>query len=113
MSDSLPLVHIDQLQIGMFVSLDMAWLEHPFLVNSFLIKNEKQLATLREIGLRMVSYDPQRSDAQPLPLEPDGIAQSTPKQKRGGALPAALRVWPEYRRQFHELRRSGDYRAAS
>ena len=68
-ADSLPLVHIDQLQQGMFVSLGLSWLEHPFLVNSFLIKSEKQLATLRELGLRMVAYDPRRSEAAPLPLE--------------------------------------------
>lgn len=86
MSTSLPLVHIDQLQIGMFVSLDMGWLEHPFLVNSFLIKNDKQLATLRELGMHMVAYDPQRSDQQPRPLEiePDEpkVQQVTPENQR-------------------------------
>ena len=79
MSDSLPMVHIDQLQPGMFVSLDMGWLEHPFLVNSFLIKNEKQLTTLRELGLRMVSYDPHRSQTQPLPLESEPIVPEPPQ----------------------------------
>jgi len=69
MADSLPLVHIDQLQLGMFISMDLGWLEHPFLVNSFLIKTDKQLSTLRELGLRMISYDPKRSHSQPLPLE--------------------------------------------
>jgi HD-GYP domain-containing protein (c-di-GMP phosphodiesterase class II) len=76
---SLPLVHIDQLQPGMFVSLDLGWLDHPFLVNSFLIKNEKQLATLRELGLHMVSYDPQRSETQPRPLEAEPEALVTPQ----------------------------------
>ena len=86
MSDSLPLVHIDQLQTGMFVSLDLGWLEHPFLVNSFLIKNDKQLATLRELGLHMVAYDPLRSTTQPRPLEiePDEprVPQVTPENQR-------------------------------
>jgi hypothetical protein len=70
----------------MFVSLDMGWLEHPFLVNSFLIKNDKQLATLRELGMHMVAYDPQRSDQQPRPLEiePDEpkVQQVTPENQR-------------------------------
>ena len=78
MSTSLPLVHIDQLQIGLFISLDLGWLEHPFLVNSFLIKSEEQLATLRELGLRMVSYDPQRSLIQPLPLEQEPTLPEKP-----------------------------------
>ncbi len=47
----------------------MGWLEHPFLVNSFLIKTDKQMATLRELGLRTVAYDPQRSETAPLPLD--------------------------------------------
>lgn len=83
--DSLPLVHIDQLQLGMFVSLDLGWLEHPFLVNSFLIKTDKQLATLRELGLRTLAYDPQRSEAAPLPLDkepevPQGLKVSSVDQ---------------------------------
>lgn len=68
MPDSLPLVHVDQLQVGVFVSLDLSWADHPFLVNSFLIKNEKQLRTLRELGLPNVAYDPVRSKAKPLAL---------------------------------------------
>ena len=92
MSEPLPLVHIDQLRLGMFVSLDISWLEHPFLVNSFLVKNENQLATLRELGLRMVSYDPQRSETQPLPLE------SEP------AIPEAPRVTVENQRLMEEKR---------
>ena len=89
-SDSLPLVHLDQLQAGMFVSLDMGWLEHPFLVNSFLIKNDKQLASLRELGLHMVAYDPQRSTTQPRPLEVE------PEE------PKVLHVTPENQRLIDE-----------
>lgn len=47
----------------------MGWQEHPFLVHSFLIKTDKQMATLRELGLRTVAYDPQRSETAPLPLD--------------------------------------------
>lgn len=78
MSDSLPLVHIDQLRIGVFVSLDVPWIDHPFLVNSFLIKNEKQLRTLREMGLQMIAYDPTRSEAKPLALEREPSSPEAP-----------------------------------
>jgi putative nucleotidyltransferase with HDIG domain len=60
----------------MFVRLDLGWLEHPFLVNSFLIQDAQQLATLRELGLDTLACDPQRSLAKPLaaPLEPQPVA---------------------------------------
>lgn len=60
----------------MFVSLDVPWLDHPFLVNSFRISSARQLATLRELGLRKIAYDPTRSAAEPLP--PGGETPSVP-----------------------------------
>lgn len=78
MPDSLPLVHIDQLRVGVFVSLDLPWIDHPFLVNSFLIKNEKQLQTLREMGLRAIAFDPARSEAKPLVLEHEPTLPQAP-----------------------------------
>ncbi len=57
---------IERLRPGVFVSLDLPWLDHPFLTNSFKIRNEKQLAALRALGLPRIRYDPDRSDALPL-----------------------------------------------
>ncbi|MFZ4623890.1 MAG: HD-GYP domain-containing protein [Rhodoferax sp.] len=86
MHRTLPMVHIDQLQPGMFVSLNLGWLDHPFLVNSFLIKEAEQLATLRELGLSHVAYDPQRSKSKPLVLQSDPAACAsghiTPENQR-------------------------------
>lgn len=49
------------LRIGMFVSeLDRPWLESPFLLQGFLIEDEDQLATLREL-CRFVTIDRTRS----------------------------------------------------
>lgn len=83
MSDSLPVVGVDQLQVGMFVSLDLPWLDHPFLVNSFRISSPEQLKTLRELGLGKVAYDPSRSTAEPLALgqapPPPVLAQPHPE----------------------------------
>lgn len=78
MSDALPLAHIDQLQVGVFVSLDLPWLDHPFLVNSFLIRDEKQLQTLREMGLRTVAFDPARSEAKLKVLDHEPAAPEPP-----------------------------------
>jgi HD-GYP domain-containing protein (c-di-GMP phosphodiesterase class II) len=69
LSAPLPQLHIDQLQPGLFIALELAWLEHPFPVNSFLLKDEAQVRTLRELGLSMVSFDPLRSLVQPRAME--------------------------------------------
>lgn len=51
----------DKLSIGMYVKLELSWLQHPFPFGSFVIRNEKQLAEIRELGLPRVRVDPLRS----------------------------------------------------
>lgn len=66
MSDTLT-ISIDQLQVGLYVHLDMKWFEHPFAFSHFKIKNEEQLKTIRSLGLKTVRYDPALSDVAPAP----------------------------------------------
>lgn len=53
---------MDELRIGLYVELDMKWFDHPFAFNSFRIKTQDQLQTIRSLGLKSVRYDPSRSD---------------------------------------------------
>jgi len=62
-------IDIDQLQVGLFVALDMKWMEHQFMTNSFKIKNAKQLQELKRLGLKSIRYSPAKSDAKPLPKQ--------------------------------------------
>lgn len=62
-------IHPSQLRIGLYVHLDLSWMEHGFFSNNFKIKNEKQLVDLRKLGLKQIQYDPARSDVEPLPLQ--------------------------------------------
>ena len=65
---------VDRLQPGIFISLaEMGWLDHPFLLNRFVLNNPGQIKLLREMGLKEVEWDPVRSTAKPLPeaSEPD------------------------------------------
>lgn len=55
----------DKLAVGMYVKLELSWLEHPFPFGSFLIRNDAQLATIRELGLKEVRVDPLRSRTPP------------------------------------------------
>lgn len=71
-------IDIDQVQIGLFVTLDIPWLEHPFLTSSFKIKNAKQLDQVRRLGLAKLRYDPARSDCRPLPKAHPGEASAAP-----------------------------------
>jgi putative nucleotidyltransferase with HDIG domain len=61
-------IHPRQLRVGMYVHLDLSWMQHPFPLSSFKIKDEAQLNAIQAIGLEQVRYDPLRSDCEPLPV---------------------------------------------
>ncbi len=60
------LISVDQLQVGVYVYLDVGWMHHPFSFNNFKIRDEEQLKTIRELDLKVVRWDPVRSDLKPL-----------------------------------------------
>lgn len=64
MSDTFT-ISIEQIQVGLYVHLDLKWFEHPFTFSHFKIKDEEQLRTIRSLGLRTVRYDPALSDVAP------------------------------------------------
>jgi len=47
-------IPIDQLRVGDRIRLDTNWMDHPFLVSRFQIKNPGQIETLRAMGLESV-----------------------------------------------------------
>lgn len=56
-------VSVEDLQVGMFIHLDLGWMDHPFALSSFRIQSPEQIATLRGLGLARVRWDPQASVA--------------------------------------------------
>lgn len=58
-----------QLCLGLFVRLPGGWMDHPFLFNAFRITTQAQLDVLRGLQREKVVVVPERSTAQPLPLE--------------------------------------------
>ena len=60
-------IPVSRLRPGIFISLSDHWLDHPFLFNEFRISNQKQIDTLREMGMEAVLAYPGRSTAKPLP----------------------------------------------
>ena len=58
----------DQLQVGVFVMIELPWFKHPFAVNNFKIRSEGQLQELRALRLDRYRFDPVRSDVK-MPYE--------------------------------------------
>lgn len=61
-------ISVDQLCIGLYVHLDMNWLDHAFARNSFVLKNTAQIDAIKRLGIRHIRVDPSRSSTRPLPL---------------------------------------------
>lgn len=55
----------EQLCIGLYVHLDLPWMDHPFTFSSFKIKDDEQLEKLRRLGLQQIRYSPAKSDVEP------------------------------------------------
>lgn len=118
----LPLIPVSDLRVGHFVLLDLGWMEHPFPRNSFRIGSERQIETIRALGLTRVRIDPARSDA----LTPEAAAHTsgapgeaaatttpaataatqapadTAAQQRAQALAEQRRALQRCERQYHE-----------
>lgn len=60
-------LHPDQLQVGVYIHLDLGWMDHPFALGSFKIKSPAQIETIRQLGLTRIRYSPEQSDCEPLP----------------------------------------------
>ena len=80
MADTLT-IPIDQVQIGLYIHLDLKWFQHPFAFSHFKVKTEDQLRTLRGLGIDTVRVDPALSDV-PVP-------SAAPDQAPPPAQPAA------------------------
>ncbi|QYK02822.1 HD-GYP domain-containing protein [Shewanella psychrotolerans] len=62
-------VKASQLQVGNFVRLPVSWKEHPFLFNSFRLKEEAQIELIKKLGIEYVFVDLNKSTAPPLTKE--------------------------------------------
>lgn len=90
-------VAVADLRPGLFIQLDLGWMDHPFPTNRFMLKGLAQVQTLRELGLQTVQVLPERSDPAALarllerpaapsaPVAPPKLVASTPAAE---ALPA-------------------------
>ncbi len=66
-------IDVSQARIGMFIYLDMGWMDHPFPVSSFVIRSQEQINTLLSLGLERIRYAPAKSTPDPATIVPPVI----------------------------------------
>ena len=59
-------IDVAQIRVGLFITLDLHWMDHPFVTNTFKIKDEDQIKTIRRLGLKKIRYCPSKSSGKPL-----------------------------------------------
>lgn len=69
-------ISLDRLRVGVYVRLELRWIEHPFAFNSFKIKSENQIKVLKDLGISSVVYKPEKSDQPPLPPAEVGVPEA-------------------------------------
>lgn len=62
-----PTIATAELQVGMYVHLDLGWMSHPFALSSFRIADAQQIASIRALGLARVRWSPEQSDPAAAP----------------------------------------------
>lgn len=59
-------IETSQLCVGLYIHLDLGWMDHPFSVSNFKLTDDTQIETIKSLGLKQVRYDPRRSSATPV-----------------------------------------------
>lgn len=93
-----------QLQIGMYVYIDLGWMDHPFPLNRFKIKSEAQINTIRALGLQEIRYCPENSDVPPLQLVSEPVEAEPVRQEASAELAAMLAEKQERKERLEQHR---------
>ncbi len=91
------LIDINELHVGMYVELELGWMAHPFPTGSFKINSNRQIETIRGLGLRQVRWVPGKSDAAS-----DAGMTSRPAMDEASAARALAREY-EFRKRRSDL----------
>jgi len=71
-------INVEQLRVGMFIHLDLSWMQHPFPVGSFRIVDEQQIQKIRGLGLKQLRWSPEKSTLEPVRAQ-DAVADEPPQ----------------------------------
>ncbi|MGP8308271.1 HD-GYP domain-containing protein [Vibrio sp. YIC-376] len=91
---------VDRIQPGLHIRLPLKWNEHPFLLNSFKIKDQEQVEMIRHLGVKFVYYNPEQSEVSPLPFNLDNVDTV----KNDGTLDLETqKLWQEKEKRIERL----------
>ncbi len=94
---------MDQLQVGLYVQLDLKWFEHPFAFSQFKIKSADQIKTLRSLGLKQIRYSPELSEGTP-PVRQTAPSGSPAPAPAPGAAPEVSPVMLAKRAMMEQMK---------
>ncbi|MBN8491871.1 MAG: DUF3391 domain-containing protein [Burkholderiales bacterium] len=84
-------IDVDQLRVGMYIHLDLSWMQHPFPVGSFRITHAQQIDKIRSLGLKQLRWSPEKSTLEPEPVAADADTEVTAPQPAESPLQVAER----------------------
>jgi putative nucleotidyltransferase with HDIG domain len=58
-------IDVADLHIGLYVYLDLGWMQHPFALNNFKITAQDQIDTILKLGINRIRWSPEKSDPDP------------------------------------------------
>ena len=94
------IIDVAQLQPGMYIELELGWLAHPFPTGHFKISSQKQIDSIRALGLQQIRINPAKSD---LPSKVDAAPplgiDLRPTVPRQDARELALQQFDQQRRE--------------
>lgn len=95
-------ITVDRLQPGLHIRLPVKWNEHPFLFNSFKIKDDEQIQLIRHLGIKHVFINTNLSDTQPLPPATDS-SQTNDDSSKQEIDKETQRLWKEKQDRIEKL----------
>lgn len=95
-------IDIGDLRVGMFIHLDLGWMQHPFTLNSFKISSRDQIDTLIELGVNRIRWSPEKSDPEPASAPEPASEIVGARQAMAEAVAAEVAARAEERRRRRE-----------
>ncbi|SOB59668.1 Metal dependent phosphohydrolase [Pseudodesulfovibrio profundus] len=96
-------ISVDLLRPGVFIRLEKTnWFDHPFLFSKFKVKDEEQVALLRNLGITHVVCIPEKSDV--LPKRPTAGKKTAPEAKKELSQEVIDRLWEVKKERTRRLR---------
>ena len=96
-------ITVDRLQPGLHIRLPVKWNEHPFLFNSFKIKDEDQIRMIRHLGIKHVFINTSQSDTQPLPVAEEQASEGVEQVLHEEIDLEAQKLWKEKQDRIEKL----------